>query len=145
MRKRCGHGCASVFRPAGRASAFGPAEPVLTPEELVPPMMFRKQFLWEGQGRLSDHVSLDFEGYQNSNQNCSLCRLFFTFLCIWMIAYMQHHYGNAIRCHPNDLEGMKKPCWAVFYHSLVREQHAPVLSGREAVLVLIPAGCGIQK
>ena len=35
-----------------------------------------------------------------------------------MIAYMQRQYGNAIRRHKGDLEGMKNACWAVYYHPL---------------------------
>jgi len=35
---------------------------------------------------------------------------------------MQVYYGNAIRGHTNDLAGMKKACWAVFYHSLSSDQ-----------------------
>ena len=31
---------------------------------------------------------------------------------------LQVYYGNAIRGHSNDLEGMKQACWAVFYHSI---------------------------
>ncbi len=35
---------------------------------------------------------------------------------------IQRYYGNAIRGHPNDLEGMTQACWAVFYHSLSTDQ-----------------------
>ena len=35
---------------------------------------------------------------------------------------MQVYYGNAIRAHPRDLEGMVKACWAVFYHSLSTDE-----------------------
>ena len=35
-----------------------------------------------------------------------------------MIAHMQRQYGNAIRRHKGDLEGMKNACWAVYYHPL---------------------------
>ena len=57
-----GRGCSR-----GRASASGPVEPIPTPEEAVPPVMVRKQFWWGGQGRLSDVVSFDLEGYRNYN------------------------------------------------------------------------------
>ena len=59
-------------RGRGRASASGPVEPPLTPEEAVPPVMVRKPFRWGGQGRLSDVVSLDLEGYRNYKKNCNL-------------------------------------------------------------------------
>lgn len=35
---------------------------------------------------------------------------------------LQHYYGNAIRGHSHDLEGMKKACWAVFYHSVSTDE-----------------------
>ena len=57
-----GRGCGR-----GRASASGPVVPLLTPEEAVPPVMVRKQFRLGGQGRLSDVVSFDLEGYRNYN------------------------------------------------------------------------------
>ena len=57
-----GRGCGR-----GRASASGPVEPPLTPQEAVPPVMVRKPFRWGGQGRLSDVVSFDLEGYRNYN------------------------------------------------------------------------------
>ena len=50
-------------RGRGRASASGPVEPTLTPEEVVPPVMVCKPFRWGGQERLSDIASLDLEGY----------------------------------------------------------------------------------
>ena len=50
-------------RGSGRASASGPVEPTLTPEEVVPPVMVCKPFRWGGQERLSDIASLDLEGY----------------------------------------------------------------------------------
>ncbi len=31
---------------------------------------------------------------------------------------LQQYYGNAIREHAGDLEGMIKACWAVYYHSV---------------------------
>ena len=31
---------------------------------------------------------------------------------------LQQHYGNAIRQHAGDLEGMVEACWAVYYHSI---------------------------
>ena len=31
---------------------------------------------------------------------------------------LQQYYGNAIREHAGDLEGMIKACWAVFYHTI---------------------------
>lgn len=34
------------------------------------------------------------------------------------IDLLQTYYGNAIRSHVGDLEGMKRACWAVFYHSI---------------------------
>ena len=34
------------------------------------------------------------------------------------IDLLQTYYGNAIRSHVEDLEGMKRACWAVFYHSV---------------------------
>ena len=57
-----GRGCGR-----GRAYASGPVEPPLTPQEAVPPVMVRKPFWWGGQGRLSDVVSFDLEGYRNYN------------------------------------------------------------------------------
>ena len=54
-------------RGRGRASASGPVEPPLTPEEAVPPVMVREPLRWGGQGRLSDVVSFDLEGYRNYN------------------------------------------------------------------------------
>ena len=57
-----GRGCGR-----GRASASGPVEPSLTPEEVVPPVMVRKPFRWGGQWRLSDVVSFDLEEYRNYN------------------------------------------------------------------------------
>ena len=35
---------------------------------------------------------------------------------------IQVYYGNAIRAHTNDLEGMKTACWAVFYHSISTDE-----------------------
>ena len=35
---------------------------------------------------------------------------------------LQTYYGNAIRGHSNDLEGMMKACWAVFYHSISTDE-----------------------
>ena len=35
---------------------------------------------------------------------------------------LQVYYGNAIRWHSNDLEGMKQACWAVFYHSISTDE-----------------------
>lgn len=32
------------------------------------------------------------------------------------IHLLQNYYGNAIRNHVGDLDGMKRACWAVFYH-----------------------------
>ena len=57
-----GSGCSR-----GCASASGPVELPLTPEEAVPPVMVRKPFRWGGQGQLSDVVSFDLEGYRNYN------------------------------------------------------------------------------
>ena len=34
------------------------------------------------------------------------------------INLLQLYYGNAIRAHSSDLDGMTKACWAVFYHSV---------------------------
>ena len=34
------------------------------------------------------------------------------------IDLLQLYYGNATRAHSSDLEGMKKACWTVFYHSV---------------------------
>ena len=34
------------------------------------------------------------------------------------IDLLQTYYGNALRSHVGDLEGMKRACWAVFYHSI---------------------------
>ena len=35
-----------------------------------------------------------------------------------IIDLFQTYYGNAIHSHVGDLEGMKRACWAVFYHSI---------------------------
>ena len=34
------------------------------------------------------------------------------------IDLLQIYYSNAIHSHIGDLEGMKRACWAVFYHSI---------------------------
>ena len=34
------------------------------------------------------------------------------------INLLQNYYGNVIRSHVGDLEGMKRARWAVFYHSI---------------------------
>ena len=31
---------------------------------------------------------------------------------------LQQYYGNAIRQHSGDLDGMVEACWAVYYHSI---------------------------
>ena len=31
---------------------------------------------------------------------------------------LQQYYGNAIRQHAGDLDGMVEACWAVYYHSI---------------------------
>ena len=33
------------------------------------------------------------------------------------VEHVQGYYGKAICAHINDLEGIVKACWAVFYHS----------------------------
>ncbi len=35
---------------------------------------------------------------------------------------LQQHYGDAIRAHKGDLEGMVRACWAVFDHSISTDE-----------------------
>ena len=37
--------------------------------------------------------------------------------------FFQRYYGKAIRSHSNDIEGMKKALWAIFYHSLSTDEN----------------------
>ena len=38
------------------------------------------------------------------------------------ILLMKRYYGDHIRAHPNDLEGMKKVVWAQYYHSISTDE-----------------------
>ena len=39
------------------------------------------------------------------------------------IDLLQTYYGNAIRSHVDELEGMVRACWAVFYHSVSTDEN----------------------